>query len=46
MNFGTHNLTFTDANLGSTQISTKQQINEVKLGINYRFGGPYPQQYP
>ena len=46
MNFGTHNLTFTDANFGSTQFSVKQQINELKLGINYRFGNSLPQQYP
>jgi outer membrane immunogenic protein len=46
MNFGTHNLTFTDANFGSTQFSVKQQINVLKLGINYRFGNPLPGQYP
>ncbi len=46
MNFGTHNLTFTDAFLGSTQVSVKQQINELKLGVNYRFGNTVPQQYP
>jgi outer membrane immunogenic protein len=46
MNFGTHNVTFTDPNLGSTQVSVKQQINVLKLGINYRFGNPLPQQYP
>lgn len=46
MNFGTRNITFTDANLGSTQVGVKQQINELKLGINYRFGNPLPQQYP
>jgi opacity protein-like surface antigen len=40
MNFGTRNVTFTDANLGSTQVIVKQQINELKLGINYRFGNP------
>ena len=46
MNFGTRNLTFTDPNLGSTQVSVKQQINVLKLGINYRFGNSLPQQYP
>ena len=46
MNFGTQTLTFTDATLGSTQVSIKQQINELKLGINYRFGNPLPGQYP
>jgi outer membrane immunogenic protein len=46
MNFGTQTLTFTDATLGSSQVSLKQQINELKLGINYRFGNPLPGQYP
>jgi outer membrane immunogenic protein len=46
LNFGTHNVTLTDANFGSTQVSVKQQINVLKLGINYRFGNPLPQQYP
>ncbi len=46
MNFGTHNLTFTDPFLGSTQVSVKQQINLLKLGVNYRFGNAAPQQYP
>jgi len=45
-NFGTHNMTFTDANLGPTPVSVKQQINVLKLGINYRFGNPLPGQYP
>lgn len=46
MNFGTSNVTFTDATFGSTTVSAKQQINELKLGINYRFGSPLPGQYP
>jgi len=46
LSFGTKNVTFTDANLGSTQFSLKQQINVLKLGINYRFGSVLPQQYP
>jgi outer membrane immunogenic protein len=46
MNFGTHTVTFTDANLGSSQTSVKQQINVLKLGINYRFGKPLPGPYP
>ena len=46
MNFGTRTVTFTDPNFGSTQVSLKQQINELKLGINYRFGNPLPGQYP
>jgi len=46
MNFGTHNVTFSDPNFGSTQVTVKQQINVLKMGINYRFGNPLPQQYP
>jgi hypothetical protein len=46
MNFGTHTLTFTDVNFGSSQISAKRQINELRLGINYRFGNTLSQQYP
>jgi hypothetical protein len=46
MNFGTNNITFTDANLGSSQVSVKQQINVLKLGVNYRFGSSLPQQHP
>jgi hypothetical protein len=41
-----HNVTFTDANFGSTQVGVKQQINVLKLGINYRFGNSLLQQYP
>jgi outer membrane immunogenic protein len=33
---------FTDPNLGSTQVSVRQHINELKLGINYRFGDRIP----
>ena len=46
MNFGSRNVTFTDATFGATQASVKQQINELKLGINCRFGNPLPGQYP
>jgi outer membrane immunogenic protein len=46
MNFGTNNITLTDANLGSSQVSVKQQINVLKLVFNYRFGSSLPQQYP
>ncbi len=38
LDFGTRNVTFTDPVLGSSQYSISQYINEVKLGINYRFG--------
>lgn len=46
LNFGTHSVTFTDPNAGSSQLGIKQSINELKLGINYRFGNPLPGQYP
>ena len=41
--FGTRNVTFTDPNFGSSQFTVKQQINELKLGINYRFGNSLPE---
>ncbi len=44
LNFGTHTLTFTDGNSGSSQLSVKQSVNELKLGVNYRFGNPLPPQ--
>jgi hypothetical protein len=28
-------VTFADPNLGSTQVTVKQQINVLKMGINY-----------
>jgi len=46
LNFGTRSVAFTDANLGSSQVSVKQHINVLKMGINYRFGNTLPQQYP
>jgi outer membrane immunogenic protein len=42
LNFGTNNVTFTDPNFGSTQVSIRQNINELKFGVNYRFGNPLP----
>jgi outer membrane immunogenic protein len=42
LDFGTQTATFTDPNLGSSQVSAKQHINELKLGINYRFGNRLP----
>jgi outer membrane immunogenic protein len=42
LNFGNHSVTFTDPNAGSNSLTVKQTINEVKLGINYRFGNPLP----
>jgi outer membrane immunogenic protein len=46
LDFGTQTLTFTDPNLGSSQVNVRQHINELKLGINYRFGDRIPAQYP
>jgi outer membrane immunogenic protein len=46
MNFGNHTANFTDANSGTSQLTVKQSINELKMGINYRFGNPLPAQYP
>jgi hypothetical protein len=45
LNFGTQTPTFTDPNFRSFQTNVRQQINELKLGINYRFGNPLP-DYP
>jgi outer membrane immunogenic protein len=42
LNFGTQNVTFTDPTFGSRQLTFKQNINVLKLGINYRFGNPLP----
>ena len=42
LNFGNRRVTFTDPNAGSNSLTVKQTINEVKLGINYRFGNPLP----
>jgi outer membrane immunogenic protein len=42
LNFGTRNVTFTDPNNGSNQFTIKQNINELKLGINYRWN-PLPE---
>jgi len=46
LNFGNHSTTFTDVNSGSSVLTVKQSINELKLGINYRFGNSVPEQYP
>ena len=44
INFGNHSTTFTDPNAGTTVLSVKQSINELKLGINYRFSDSVPAQ--
>jgi len=36
--FGRHAVTFTDPVFGGASINVRQQISEVKFGINYRFG--------
>jgi hypothetical protein len=38
LDFGRHSVTFTDPVLGGASINVRQQISEVKFGINYRFG--------
>ena len=38
LDFGRHAVTFTDPVLGGASINVRQQISEVKFGINYRFG--------
>jgi outer membrane immunogenic protein len=39
MDFGDHTVTLTDPVLGgAASVNVKQQISEVKFGINYRFG--------
>jgi outer membrane immunogenic protein len=37
LEFGTRNVSLSDAIMGADQFSVRQDINEVKLGINYRF---------
>jgi outer membrane immunogenic protein len=39
LDFGSRNLTFTDPANGSVNIGVSQQINEIKAGVNYLFGG-------
>jgi outer membrane immunogenic protein len=45
LDFGSRTVTFNDPLLGAANISVSQRINEVKLGINYRFGTPLPTYY-
>jgi outer membrane immunogenic protein len=40
MGFGTRDLTFTDPLGGGYTENIRQYINEIKVGINYRFGMP------
>jgi outer membrane immunogenic protein len=42
LDFGSRTVTFNDPLLGAANISVSQRINEVKLGVNYRFGTPLP----
>jgi outer membrane immunogenic protein len=42
LDFGNRTVTFNDALLGTTNVNVSQRINEVKLGVNYRFGQPLP----
>jgi outer membrane immunogenic protein len=45
LDFGSSTVTFNDPLLGAANISVSQRINEVKLGVNYRFGTPLPTYY-
>lgn len=38
---GTHTVTLTDPTFGNGQANIRQDIQIVKGGINYKFGGPY-----
>jgi outer membrane immunogenic protein len=42
LDFGTRNVNFNDAVMGTSTLSVRQYVNELKLGINYRFGTPLP----
>jgi outer membrane immunogenic protein len=42
LDFSSRTVTFNDPLLGAANISIDQRINEVKLGVNYRFGTPLP----
>lgn len=42
LDFGTRNVNFSDPVLSSNTFSVRQYIQELKLGINYRFGTPIP----
>jgi outer membrane immunogenic protein len=42
LGFGTRNVNFTDAVMGTSTFSVRLYVQEVKLGINYRFGTPLP----
>jgi outer membrane immunogenic protein len=46
MDFGSHTVTFTDPLFGGgLSVNVKQQVNEVKLGINFRFGPEFIPMY-
>jgi outer membrane immunogenic protein len=42
LDFGTRNVNFTDAIMGTSTLSVREYVNEFKLGINYRFGPALP----
>jgi outer membrane immunogenic protein len=42
LDFGTRNVNFSDAVMGTSTLSARQFFNEFKLGVNYRFGAPFP----
>jgi outer membrane immunogenic protein len=39
--FGSHSVTVTDPIFGPAQVGFRQNIQVVKVGLNYKFGGPY-----
>jgi len=45
LDFGRHAQALSDPILGSQFLSVRQQIDEVKLGVNYRWGGPFVASY-
>jgi len=45
MDFGRRALALSDPILGSQLVSVRQQIDEFKLGVNYRWGGPFVASY-
>jgi len=45
LDFGTQTATLTDPRFGPANINVRERINQVKFGVNYRFGPPLPSSY-
>ena len=45
LDFGTRNVNFTDAVMGTSVFSVRHDVNEMKLGINYRLGAVAPSKF-